>query len=105
MTEWVRVGSAGEVEEGEVRSFGVGERQVAVANVEGDLHAFDDLCTHQQCSLAEGDLDGTIVECPCHGSQFDVTTGEAVVGPATEPVDVFQVREEDGELRVLLKQE
>ena len=105
MTEWVRVGSAGEVGEGEVRSFSVGQRQVAVANVEGDLHAFDDYCSHQQCSLAEGELDGTIVECPCHGSQFDVTTGEAVQGPATDPVDVFEVGEGDGELRVLVTQE
>lgn len=105
MSEWVKVGSAGEVAEGEIASFSVGMRQVAVANVEGDLHAVDDYCTHQQCSLAEGDLDGTIVECPCHGSQFDVTTGEAVTGPATDPVDVFEVKEEDGELRVLMTQE
>jgi 3-phenylpropionate/trans-cinnamate dioxygenase ferredoxin subunit len=105
MSEWVKVGSAGEVAQGEMLSFGVGERQVAVANVDGDLHAFDDYCTHQQCSLAEGDLDGTIVECPCHGSQFDVTTGEAVEGPAADPVDVFDVREEGGELQVLMTQE
>jgi len=105
MSEWVKVGSAGEVPDGEILSFSVGVRQVAIANVEGDLHGFDDYCTHQQCSLAEGDLDGTIVECPCHGSQFDVITGEAVQGPATEPVDVFEVKEEDGELRVLMTQE
>lgn len=105
MSEWVKVGSAGEVEEGGVSSFSVGTRQVAVANVDGDLHAFDDYCTHQQCSLAEGELDGTIVECPCHGSQFDVTTGEAVQGPADDPVDVFEVREEGDELQVLMTQE
>ena len=103
MAEWVKVGSAGELGDGEMNSFTAGTRQVAIANIEGDLHAWDDVCTHQQCSLAEGDLDGTIVECPCHGSQFDVTTGEAVTGPATEPVDVFEVREEDGELRVLVE--
>lgn len=102
MSEWVQVGSAGEVADGEVNSYGVGERQVSVANVDGDLHAFDDICTHQQCSLAEGDLDGTIIECPCHGSQFDITTGEAIVGPAVDPLDVFEVREQDGELQVLM---
>lgn len=103
MAEWVKVGSAGEVPEGEVTAFGVGERQVAVANVEGDLHAFDDTCTHMQCSLAEGELDGTIIECPCHGSQFDITSGEVVNGPATEPIDVFEAREEDGQLLVSLE--
>jgi 3-phenylpropionate/trans-cinnamate dioxygenase ferredoxin subunit len=105
MSEWVKIGSVGEVPEGEILSFNAGERQVAIANVEGDLHAFDDLCSHQQCSLAEGDLDGTVVECPCHGSHFDVTSGEAVQGPATDPVDVFEVREQDGELQVLLTRE
>jgi 3-phenylpropionate/trans-cinnamate dioxygenase ferredoxin subunit len=102
MGEWIKVGAPGEVAEGEMSSFGVGDRMIAVANVEGDLHAFDDVCTHQQCSLAEGDLDGATVECPCHGSQFDVTTGEAVGGPATDPVDVFEIREQDGELQVLI---
>ena len=105
MAEWVTLGSAGEVAEGEINAFGVGDRQVAVANVDGDLHAFDDVCTHQQCSLAEGDLDGTVVECPCHGSQFDVTTGEAVHGPAADPVGVFEVRESDGQLQVQLDAE
>lgn len=104
MAEWVKVGPVGGVAEGEMSSYGVGERQVAIANVEGDLHAFDDVCTHQQCSLAEGDLDGTTVECPCHGSQFDVTTGEAVHGPAADPVDVFELREQDGELQVLINE-
>lgn len=104
MAEWIKVASAGDVADGELVSYGAGGRQVAVANVDGDLHAFDDLCTHQQCSLAEGDLDGTIVECPCHGSQFDVTTGEVISGPATEPVDVFEAREQDGELQVLIQE-
>jgi nitrite reductase/ring-hydroxylating ferredoxin subunit len=103
MTEWVTVGSVGELGDGEMNSFGVGDRQVAIANIEGDLFAWDDICTHQQCSLAEGDLDGTIVECACHGSQFDVTTGEAVQGPATEPVDVFQIREQDGDMQVFVE--
>jgi nitrite reductase/ring-hydroxylating ferredoxin subunit len=100
MANWVRVASAGDVSEGEVNSYTVNNRQVAVANVDGSLHAFDDTCTHQGCSLAEGDLEDTIVECPCHGSQFDVLTGEVLEGPATEPVDVFEVREEAGALEV-----
>jgi nitrite reductase/ring-hydroxylating ferredoxin subunit len=103
MAEWVKVGSAGELGDGEMNSFTAGARQVAIANIEGDLHAWDDVGTHQQCSLAEGDHDGTIVECPCHGIQIDDTTGQAVTGPASDPVDVFEVREEDGELRVLVE--
>ena len=56
MSEWVKVADAGDVAEGEINSYTVGTRMVAVANVDGDLQAFDDTCTHQGCSLSEGDL-------------------------------------------------
>ncbi len=101
MADWVKVG-AGEIGEGEITAVPVGDRTVAIANVGGNLHAFDDICTHEQCSLAEGELDGLVIQCPCHGSQFDITSGEVVNGPATEPIDVFEVREEGGELLVAL---
>jgi catalase len=65
-----------------------GERKIAVANVGGELFGFDDTCTHRGCSLAQGTLERSVVTCPCHGSQFDVTTGAVVRGPATEPVMV-----------------
>lgn len=103
MANWVRVADAGDVSDGEVTAYSVGDRQVAVANLGGELRAFDDKCTHQGCSLAEGELDDTTIECPCHGSQFDVITGEVQEGPATDPVDVFDVREEAGELQVSIE--
>jgi len=100
MSEWVRVADAGDVAEGEVNAYTVGSRAVAVANVEGDLYAVDDTCTHQGCSISEGELVGTILECPCHGGRYDVMSGEVVSGPPPEPVDIFEVVEEDGELRI-----
>jgi len=103
MADWVKVAGAGDVADGEVTSYTVGDKTIAVANIDGDLFGFDDTCTHQGCSLSEGDIDGTIVECPCHGGQYDVTTGEVVGGPPPEPVDVYEVREEAGELQVLPK--
>ena len=50
--------------------------------------------------LADGYLEGQVIECACHGSQFDVVTGEVLLGPATEPVAVFPVRVVDGRLQV-----
>jgi len=102
LTDWAKV-EAGEIGEGEMTAVPVGDRMVAIANVGGNLHAFDDVCTHRQCSLAEGDLEGLVIECPCHGSQFDITSGEVVNGPATEPIDVFEVHEEDGQLLVSME--
>jgi 3-phenylpropionate/trans-cinnamate dioxygenase ferredoxin subunit len=83
---WERVGNCKEVGTGTMRVFDVAGTKVTVANVEGHLHAFDDTCTHQGCSLAKGKLDGTTVTCPCHGSQFDVTSGAVLRGPAQRPV-------------------
>jgi len=69
-----------------MRRFQVERAAVTIANVGGRLYAFDDTCTHQGCSLAAGELDATTVTCPCHGSQFDVTSGDVLRGPADEPV-------------------
>ena len=100
MAEFVTVGKVADVPEGEMRAYDVGERMVAVANVDGDLWGFDDVCTHRGCSLAEGELEGNIVICSCHGSEFDVTSGEVLGGPATEDVDTFEVKAEGDDLQV-----
>ena len=84
----------------ELAAFDVSGTRIAIANVGDAFYAFGDTCTHLGCSLAEGYLETTIVTCPCHGSQFDVTTGEVLRGPARDPVRSFPVRVESGALRV-----
>src|SRR5215510_651529 len=93
----VKVGNAKDVETNEMRVFDVAGTKVSIARALGQLHAFDDTCTHMGCSLAKGKLDGTTVTCPCHGSQFDVVSGTVVRGPAQRPVRsrLVQVEGED----------
>ena len=74
--------------------------RVAVANVDGTYYAFDDACTHEQCSLAEGDLEGTKVICMCHGAEFDVRTGAVLAPPATVPLKTYAVRFADDTLHI-----
>jgi nitrite reductase/ring-hydroxylating ferredoxin subunit len=100
MAEFTTVGKVDDVPEGEMRSFQIGGEDIAVANVDGTLYAFGDVCTHAHCSLSEGDLDGTTVTCACHGSEFDVTSGEVLGGPAVEPVDSYEVSTEGDELKI-----
>ena len=95
-----RIDHAKAVPAGEMRVFTVAGTKVSVASVGGHLHAFDDTCTHRGCSLANGKLDGTTVTCPCHGSQFDVTSGAVLRGPATRPVRSRPVQVEGEDLRV-----
>jgi nitrite reductase/ring-hydroxylating ferredoxin subunit len=69
--------------------------RISVARVDGRLYAFDDICTcaDEGCPLSGGLLVGTTVTCQCHGSRFDITTGEVVSGPATEALRTYAVDE------------
>lgn len=100
MGEFTTVAKASAVADGELEAFDAGGTQVAVANVGGTYYAIDDTCTHQQCSLANGDLEGATVVCACHGSEFDVRTGEVLGPPATEPVVSYPVKVEGEDLVV-----
>ncbi len=101
--DFVRVGALAEIPDGELRAFETPAGRVAVAHVENRLFAFGDDCTHAGCSLADGELDDReeSVKCPCHGSVFDVASGEPTEGPAADPVPVFRVRTVDGWVEVL----
>lgn len=76
---------------GEVLVVAIDGVDVAVANVAGTVHAFDDACTHRTCPLSEGVIEASAVTCPCHKSRFDLVTGMPLNGPATEPVRVRPV--------------
>ncbi len=87
----VEIATVGELSDGELKPVEVGDRTIVLLNVSGDLFAIDDECTHQGCSLSDGDLDGDQLSCVCHGSVFNVRTGEVVEGPAEEPVPTYPV--------------
>jgi len=74
----------------------VGDRTIAMFRIGDQVYAIDDRCSHAEASLAEGEIFDCAVECPRHGSEFDLKTGEAQSLPATRPVPVYQVSVEDG---------
>jgi nitrite reductase/ring-hydroxylating ferredoxin subunit len=98
------IGAGNEIVDGSVVPYYLGDRKlrISIARVDGRLYAFDDLCTctDEPCPLSGGLLTGTTVMCQCHGSRFDITNGAVVDGPATEALDVYEVREVDGGLEV-----
>jgi 3-phenylpropionate/trans-cinnamate dioxygenase ferredoxin subunit len=102
MAEFVRVGSLAEVPDGELRAFELSGERACVAHVGGTVVAFGDECTHAGCSLAEdGEIvDADTVECVCHGSRFDMHSGEAVQGPAVDPLPSYAVQIVDGWIEV-----
>lgn len=74
----------------------IGEHRIAMFRVGDQVYAIGDRCSHAEASLSEGELWDTSVECPRHGSEFDLKTGEALSLPATKPVPVYDVSVEEG---------
>jgi 3-phenylpropionate/trans-cinnamate dioxygenase ferredoxin component len=103
MSSAVRVCSVDDVPAGEARRFAVDGRLVAVVNL-GDegFRAVDAICSHEHYYLDEGEVDVDLetIECPKHGSTFDLDTGAARTLPAITPVDVFPVTVTDDDVLI-----
>lgn len=98
---WTTVTSVADLPEGEMAAFPVEGEDVLVANAGGAYRAIGATCTHAGCNLAlDGLLEDSTVSCMCHGSIFDLETGEAVGPPATESVPAYDVRIEGEEIQV-----
>ena len=102
MAEFHKIATTDEVVPGEAKQYTVEGRPVALCNVGGEFHAFEDICTHQFAYLTEGGLEGDRIKCPLHGATFDVRSGEAKSLPAVKPVPKHEVKVEDGSVYVAL---
>lgn len=80
-----------EIPNGEMRCFRVLDRRILIANTEIGWFASDEMCTHEDASLCDGNLTGSLVKCPLHGSRFDLRTGEVLDDPADEDLRVYPV--------------
>jgi cytochrome P450/nitrite reductase/ring-hydroxylating ferredoxin subunit len=100
---WQPVAETEDLPDGTLRRVETGGRAVCLGRVAGEWVAFDDTCTHEECSLAGGELDGAVIVCPCHGSEFDVRTGDVLSPPALEPLPIYEVRVDGGAILVRLE--
>ncbi len=91
----VKIGVLSDFPEGKMKKIFTGNKEILVANIGGNIYSIDGICTHEECSLADGFLRGDIVTCPCHLAQFNVKTGAVVQKPATganiEPEPTFKI--------------
>jgi 3-phenylpropionate/trans-cinnamate dioxygenase ferredoxin subunit len=97
---FVTVARVGEIPAGGVKIVRLDDREIAVFHLEGAYYAMDDVCTHDGGPVAEGLIDGDVIECPRHGARFDIRTGAALSMPATAPVPTYPVRVEGDEIQV-----
>jgi 3-phenylpropionate/trans-cinnamate dioxygenase ferredoxin subunit len=99
---FIKVAQVSEIKPGEMMAVEVENEQVLLVNVDGNIHAVDDICSHAYASLSEGDLRGEEVECPLHGGAFSCITGAPVNPPANESLRVFSVQIEGDDILVAL---
>ncbi len=97
---FVNAASVKDLQSGSMVGVEVGGKEILLTNVQGKYYAIGNRCTHMNCMLAEGSLNGANVTCPCHGSVFDVKTGNMVKGPARKPEPVYQTKIEGEQVLV-----
>jgi nitrite reductase/ring-hydroxylating ferredoxin subunit len=99
----IRVTNRASVSATEARGFTAAGREIVLCEVDGEIHALDGICTHEDLPLEGGELEDGILECPWHGARYDVRTGRVRALPATLPLVTYPVRvDPDGDVYVTL---
>jgi 3-phenylpropionate/trans-cinnamate dioxygenase ferredoxin component len=104
VSETVALCAPDDLASGEARRFDVAGRRIALVRIGDTFYAVDDECSHEDYSLAEGEVwaEECQIECPRHGSTFDLVTGAPCSLPATQPVAVYTVEVQDGKVAVIV---
>jgi 3-phenylpropionate/trans-cinnamate dioxygenase ferredoxin component len=102
MSKFISIAKTSDIKPGQMKTFTVNRVDVLVANVEGTFFATQDLCTHDDGTLRDGELVHDQIECPRHGGRFNVKTGAATAMPAMFPIKTFPVKIEGDQILVAL---
>ena len=97
---WHAVADASDLADDEALGVRVGEVPIAIVRAGGALHAIHNVCTHQFALLSDGYVEDGCIECPLHQGRFELTTGNAMGAPVTEPVKVYPVKVEGDKIMV-----
>lgn len=101
-TAWIDVAGKDDVPEDDVVGIDINEKSIALYQVEGEIYATDNICTHGNARLCDGFLEGHEIECPLHQGKFDVRNGKAMCAPLTEDIRIYPVKIENGRVLVEL---
>ena len=101
--DWTAIADEGELEAGQMKPFELAGRRLLLVNAEDELYAIDEMCSHEDYSLALGCIKGKRIKCSLHGSYFDLATGEPLDEPADEPICTYPVKVDEGKVWVQLR--
>lgn len=102
MSSTIQVAALSDLSSGSKKKYDVNGKAVLLINLNDQIYAIDNKCTHAGCGLANGLLNGNIIECPCHRAKFNIMTGKVVSGPATKALSVYRVVVENGTIALQL---
>ncbi len=88
----IAVASMNDIVPGSMKNVQAGGQSVLIANVNGEYFAIGNICTHMGCKISAGILEAEKAQCPCHGSVFNVRTGEVIKGPAKKPEPSYKLK-------------
>jgi naphthalene 1,2-dioxygenase system ferredoxin subunit len=89
---WIDVASVEDLPDEDVVGIDAGGKSIALYQVEGEVYATDNICTHGNARLCDGFLEGHEIECPLHQGKFDIRSGKAMCAPLTEDVKTYPVK-------------
>ncbi|MFD0268510.1 bifunctional 3-phenylpropionate/cinnamic acid dioxygenase ferredoxin subunit [Streptomyces sp. NPDC127106] len=102
---YIKACELSELEENTPKRVELDGTPVSIVSTEGSVYAINDICSHANVSLSEGEVEDCMIECWLHGSAFDLRTGKPSGLPATRPVPVYPVKIEGDDVLVSLTQE
>jgi len=97
---WVKVTDRGALSDGEVIGVVVAGHEIALYDMDGQIFATDDICTHAYAKLSDGWMEKGEIECPLHAGRFHIKTGKATAAPCIDDVKTYEVRVEGDEIQV-----
>ena len=103
--DFVKVAKTEDVQVSQMMAVEVNDERICLANVNGKYYAIGNVCTHMGGPLAEGKLEDYIVQCPWHGSRFDIRSGKVVRPPAMKPEPTYEVKVENNDILIKKQKE
>lgn len=103
--DFVKVAETEDVQVSQMMAVEINDEKICLANVNGKYYAIGNVCTHMGGPLAEGKLEEYIVECPWHGSRFDIRSGEVVRPPTMKPEPTYEVKVENNDILIKKQKE
>lgn len=96
-------GNKSEIEAQKVVVKRFGRKRIAVCRYKDNFYAFKDSCTHDNAPLDAAEICDNVIQCPRHGAKFDVTNGAVLLAPAITPLEMYQVRLDGDEIKIILE--